>query len=192
MALSLIICTVCCTCQRQPATGRSSSPICSVLAPPRLFKAGGKLDEHCLCCSGCVAAARIGAVRGRALRALDPKHPFGAYAPPMSMPPRFELSGRRRHPHEDLAGSGDGHIMPGARTPKKAKSSAAARPSASERGIRGFPRLRHNTARPSADESRAQRPVRAQRRREARIFDANRVVFVLRSFAVVDLLGSLC
>jgi hypothetical protein len=48
-----------------------------------------------------------------------------------------------------------------ARTPKKAKPS-----SAGEGGFGGLPRLWHNTARPRAKESRAQRPGRAQQKRE--------------------------
>jgi hypothetical protein len=76
-----------------------------------------------------------------------------------------------------------------ARTPKKAKPSAAARPGAADKeGFRGLPgydnpprthveegqaarpssRLRHNTARPRAKESHAQRPGRAQRKRGVR------------------------
>jgi hypothetical protein len=52
-----------------------------------------------------------------------------------------------------------------ARAPKKAKPSAAARPSEAEKGVRGLLGLRHNTARPHAEESRAQRPGRAQQGR---------------------------
>jgi hypothetical protein len=56
-----------------------------------------------------------------------------------------------------------------ARVPKKAKPSAAARPSAAEKGVLGgLPRLRHNTARPRAEENLVHWPGRAQRRRGVR------------------------
>jgi hypothetical protein len=56
-----------------------------------------------------------------------------------------------------------------ARTPKKAKPSAVAMSNAAEKErVRGLPRLRHNTARPYAEDSRAQRPGRALWRRGVR------------------------